>query len=734
MVHICNGRYGDDRGIGHFTFAGVQGNSVIDYALCSHTIAHMVLLFKIDERTESSHFPVCIGLTCDNTQRASSADVTRHPDNRMGKYYINEKNMSQYKDNVASQFTNEYIQSLITKIDNSRITIDTIIDTLVNMLKTCAECCYRKRQIYTKSQPRWFDTKCKTLKAEKCRLLRLFRHERSNANLVAYKQGRSRFRTHCDIQKNLYHQNLLDDLVLNSDNPKSFWNKLKRMCNSRQQTLNDITKEQWVEHFEKLFKDRPNHENNTENIDDIEYDITEGELEDVVFNSEITDEEILKSVKSLKCGTSAGTDELIPEFFIKSIDNILPLINRLFNRIFDTADFPTSWCYSVIVTLYKKGDANIPDNYRGISLLNVFGKIYTSILTRRVTFYTNIYDKINESQAGFREGYSTIDNAFILYSLITKYLSKKRGKLYVAYVDLTKAFDLVNRNKLWKVVSNTGIKGKLYKNLLAMYKSVNSCIRTSDGLTDFFKCPFGLKQGCLASPILFSIFINEFANEVERSGLRGVQLFPDLIEILLLMFADDLALISDSVLGLQRLLNLLYSFCKTKDLIVNILKTKVSVYKNGGTLAKTEKWTYGGEKLEVVPCFTYLGLNFTRQLSLEQMANDQATKGKHVLVSILSKLYRYGQLTNNVFFKIFDTKVLPILMYGAEIWGIQARHEVERVQHYACKHYLCARQNSTNDAVMGDCGRYPLYVTMANRVIRYWIKITKMQDHRYVKK
>ena len=188
-----------------------------------------------------------------------------------------------------------------------------------------------------------------------------------------------------------------------------------------------------------MFKDRPNPENNTENIDDIEYDIIEGELEDIVFNSEITDEEILKSVKSLKRGTSAETDELIPEFFIKSVDTILLLINSLFNRIFDTADFPTSWCNSVIVTLYKKGDANIPDNYRGISLLNVFGKIYTSILTRRVTFYTNTYDKINEFQAGFREGYRTIDNAFILYSLITKYLSKTRGKLYVAYVDLTKA-------------------------------------------------------------------------------------------------------------------------------------------------------------------------------------------------------------------------------------------------------------------------------------------------------
>ena len=106
--------------------------------------------------------------------------------------------------------------------------------------------------------------------------------------------------------------------------------------------------------------------------------------------------------------------------------------------MFDKAEFPTSWCKSIIVTLSKKGDANSSDNYRGISLLTIFSKIYTSIISRRVTFYTNIYNKISESQAGFCEGYSTIDNAFILYSLIHKYLSKKRGKLYVAFVDFRK--------------------------------------------------------------------------------------------------------------------------------------------------------------------------------------------------------------------------------------------------------------------------------------------------------
>ena len=86
-----------------------------------------------------------------------------------------------------------------------------------------------------------------------------------------------------------------------------------------------------------------------------------------------------------------------------------------------------------------------------------------------------INNKISESQAGFQEGYNTIDQSFILCSLIHKYWSKKRGTLYVASVDLTKVFDSMNRSKLWNVSSDSGIKGKLYKNLLSMYNSVKIC-------------------------------------------------------------------------------------------------------------------------------------------------------------------------------------------------------------------------------------------------------------------
>ena len=73
-------------------------------------------------------------------------------------------------------------------------------------------------------------------------------------------------------------------------------------------------------------------------------------------------------------------------------------------------------------------------------------------------------------------------------------------------------------------------------------------------------------------------------------------------------------------------------------------------------------------------------------------------------------------------------------MYGAEIWGINYHHAIERVHFYACKRYICGRLNSSNYAVVTECGRYPLHVNMSKRCTCYWLKILKLQDHRYAKK
>ena len=126
--------------------------------------------------------------------------------------------------------------------------------------------------------------------------------------------------------------------------------------------------------------------------------------------------------------------------------------------------------------------------------------------------------------------------------------------------------------------------------------------------------------------------------------------------------------------------------------------------------------------LEVVPCFTCYVLSFTRQLSLTQMACEQGIKGKQILVSVLSKLYNYGQMSNEAFFKIFDSKISPVVMYGAEIMGTEYHQAVERGHYYACKRYMCVKLNSTNDAVLGECGRFPMYIVANKGWLNYWLK------------
>ena len=195
----------------------------------------------------------------------------------------------------------------------------------------------------------------------------------------------------------------------------------------------------------------------------------------------------------------------------------------LFNRLFETGDFQDSWGKSILVPIHKKGSLDSPDNYRGIVLQSVFSKVYTSVLNRRVTFYANMYDKISEYQAGFREGYSTVDNAFILNAFVDKYLSKKGNKLYVVFVDFKKAFDSVHREKLWQVLRNAGIAGRAVQSI---YNSVLSCVRANGSYTNFFDCPIGLKQGCLLSPDLFAIFINQLPDKMSESGLKGFTTIP----------------------------------------------------------------------------------------------------------------------------------------------------------------------------------------------------------------
>ena len=116
------------------------------------------------------------------------------------------------------------------------------------------------------------------------------------------------------------------------------------------------------------------------------------------------------------------------------------------------------------------------------------------------------------------------------------------------------------------------------------------------------------------------------------------------------MFADDIALISDTVVGLQRQLNILFLFCEKSKLIVNIDKTKILVFKRGGAIARREKWYFNNNELEIVNGFTYVGVYFSNRLSMYKMADAMSIKSKKVLLYILNSFRQLSCVPYKTFF------------------------------------------------------------------------------------
>ena len=172
---------------------------------------------------------------------------------------------------------------------------------------------------------------------------------------------------------------------------------------------------------------------------------------DDTLDGVISVSEVQAAIKALKDNKTAGPDGLSSEFFRYSAPGVLHCLTEYLSKLFNTGTFPSEWSESVILPIYKKCDVNFPNNYRGISLLNVGGKLYSYILNKRLTQWIQDNKMLNEAQAGFRQGYSTVDHVFTLLALVQKQFLN-HGKLYVCFIDFKKAFHLTDRNALWLIL------------------------------------------------------------------------------------------------------------------------------------------------------------------------------------------------------------------------------------------------------------------------------------------
>ena len=198
--------------------------------------------------------------------------------------------------------------------------------------------------------------------------------------------------------------------------------------------------------------------------------------------------------------------------------------------------------------------------------------------------------------------------------------------------------------------------------------------------------------------------------------------------IMMQLFADDLALMDVSVGGLQRKLNLLSEYCSRWGLSINKTKTKIIVFK-AGRLAKNEKWHINGERLEAVNQFDYLGVTMSSSLSWSAAIENRVIKATKALNICLSNIRKIGCLPVRTMLKIFDMKIVPVLLYGCELWGLSDLQKVENVATRFYRILLSLPRNSSIDLARGELGRPSLKVKILTRIINFWLKlITSNRD------
>ncbi|MEL6989254.1 MAG: reverse transcriptase family protein, partial [Bacteroidota bacterium] len=234
-------------------------------------------------------------------------------------------------------------------------------------------------------------------------------------------------------------------------------------------------------------------------------------------------EEVLATINKLGNKTTTGSDGMNNLLAKKMGLVIAPYLVELINSSFKTGIFPEELKVSVVYPLYKNGDPRQPGNYRPISILSTWSKVYERIMNRRLVDYFEKFDLLYSKQFGFRKRHSTVDAIAEFTEKIRHNTS--RGPQNTFFLDFKKAFDTIDHNILIEKLNAYGVRGFALKWLKSYLTNRKQYVKIGGSVSSFRDIECGVPQGSVLGPTLFLIYINDLPNVCKH-----LELF---------LFADD---------------------------------------------------------------------------------------------------------------------------------------------------------------------------------------------------
>jgi hypothetical protein len=387
--------------------------------------------------------------------------------------------------------------------------------------------------------------------------------------------------------------------------------------------------------------------------------------------------EIVRIASGMNNKLSFGCDEIPVSIMKSSIASIATPLSFLINSSFCTGIFPHALKIGKLCPVFKAGDKTLLSNYRPISILPSFSKLYEKCIHNRLTSYLEANQILTTCQYGFRKNHSTHMAITDLYDNISMAIDNNEFVLSV-FVDLAKAFDTIDYDILYTKLSYYGIRGitlELFKSYLTSRKQY---VYSSGVSSDLLNVTHGVPQGSILGPLLFIIYINDIVKC--SSVLR------------LLLFADDTTLLNSNK-DFNKLINctnteltLIADWFKANKLSINVDKTCYVLF---GTKRMPESANFNvilnGKQLNRVKYTKFLGLLIDDKLCWNEHLNYIGNKVSRGL-GIIGRLKCL--FPPHILMSLYYSLIYPYLCYCCIVWGNAyptALHHIEVLQNRATR-------------------------------------------------
>lgn len=614
---------------------------------------------------------------------------------------------------------------------------------IVNAIKN-ASCCIPRSTFNARAKPYW----CPALKEAHSRA-RQFRRAwvcdnqprtEESRTYVQYKQAKTAFRR---LQRQMMLQNentANDELTKCAElDYRQFWKLLKRRSGNKAESCNEIIldnthyrDENIANGFRSFFQNVFSNEHVTKDTD---RDVINGasnfaktECTDPLLTATVCPREVKTAINTLKKCKAPGIDNIHNEHILFGGEVIIRSLTTLFNSILFHERLPDTWRTSILIPIFKgKGKTKTdPNSYRPVSLLPCFCKLLEKVILSRLNTHvvTNNMTFPSAQQQGFQKGLSCITTCFTLQETIFHQI-ESGSNAHVAFLDQKAAFDSVWHTGLFYKLGRLGFTGQILRLIADMYTDLKCVVRVNAVTSEPLNVTRSVRQGGVLSTFLYLTYVDQLLVELEASNngctvqsLKGGN--PS--------FADDISLVANSPLRLQRLVDTVYRYCRKWKIDMNVDKSNTVVFTKRRHAPPI--WImYGDKYIKQTDHVTHLGIRHDFNLKHTLRINERLQKARNGFFAIALQGVNPDGVNPLVSIDLYKKVIKPIALYGSELWfnlSPSCLRSINRFQHFVVKKVQGLPSSTRSDMCEAMIGLHKLNCDISVKKLLFLHKILSL--------